>query len=252
MYEFIWDGKPEKINRDILTMGYESGGLKMIDLDNFINSLKICWIKRMIEAENDAILNKIYINSLSSFGGKLLFECNISEDDICRITPNSILNDVLLSWCRCKSNVVIQSYRHEILWNNSNVKAGVNTIMFPNWFHNGIKVLKDIYDDASKKFYPFSRLREIYNLPEGDFLKYLTLTHRIPHSWKTNIKNENTNTPNPNTILRQLMNTKHTNKYVYNLLQKKRKHPDKKSETKWAEQFHEENLNWKTIYGIQA
>ena len=93
--------------------------------------------------------------------------------------------------------------------------------MFPNWFHNGIKVLKDIYDDASKKFYPFSRLREIYNLPEGDFLKYLTLTHSIPHSWKTNIKNENTNTPNPNTILRQLINTKHTNKYVYNLLQKK-------------------------------
>ena len=44
------------------------------------------------------------------------------------------------------------------------------------------------------------------------------------------------------------MNTKHTYKYVYNLLQKKRKHPDKKSETKWAEQFHDENLNWKTIY----
>ena len=129
-----------------------------------------------------------------------MFECNISEDDICRITQNRFLNDVLLSWCRCKSNVVIQSYRHEILWNNSNVKAGVYTIMFPNWFHNGIKVLKDIYDDASKKFYPFSRLREIYNLPEGDFLKYLTLTHSIPHSWKTNIKNENTNTPNPNTI----------------------------------------------------
>ena len=74
------------------------------------------------------------------------------------------------------------------------------------------------------------------------------MTHSIPQSWKTNIKNENTNTPNPNTILRQLMNTKHTNKYVYNLLQKKRKHPDKKSETKWAEQFHDENLNWKTIY----
>ena len=110
--------------------------------------------------------------------------------------------------------------------------------MFSNWFHNGIKVLKDIYDDASKKFYPFSRLRDIYNLPEGDFLKYLTLIHSIPHSWKTSIKNENTNTPNPNTILGQLMNTKHTNKYVYNLLQKKRKHPDKKSDTKWAEQFH--------------
>ena len=142
-----------------------------------------------------------------------MFECNISEDDICKITQNRFLNDVLLSWYRCKSNVVIQSYRHEILWNNSNIKAGANTIMFSSWFHNGIKVFKNIYDDASEKFYPFSRLREIYNLPEGDFLKYLTLIHSIhvPHSWKTNIKNENTNTTNPHTIVRQLMNTKHTN-----------------------------------------
>ena len=36
---------------------------------------------------------------------------------------------------------------------NSNIKADVNTIMFSNWFHNGIKVFKDIYDDASKKIF---------------------------------------------------------------------------------------------------
>ena len=78
MYEFIWDGKPEKNKRDIVTMGYKSWGLKMIGLVNFISALKICWIKRMIEADNDVILNKIYINNLSSFGGKLLFECNVS------------------------------------------------------------------------------------------------------------------------------------------------------------------------------
>ena len=40
MYEFIWDGKPENNKRDIVTMGYESGGLKMIGLDNFISALK--------------------------------------------------------------------------------------------------------------------------------------------------------------------------------------------------------------------
>ena len=64
MYEFIWDGKPEKIKRDILTMGYENGGLKMIDIDNFIKALKVCWIKWMIEADNDSILNRIYIYNL--------------------------------------------------------------------------------------------------------------------------------------------------------------------------------------------
>ena len=39
-YEFIWEGKRENIKRDILTMGYENGGLKMIDPDNFIKTFK--------------------------------------------------------------------------------------------------------------------------------------------------------------------------------------------------------------------
>ena len=63
----------KKIKRDILTIGYESGGLKMIDLDNFIKSLKICWIKRMVEAENDAILNRIYIHNLHPLGETFLW-----------------------------------------------------------------------------------------------------------------------------------------------------------------------------------
>ena len=101
MYEFIWVGKPEKIKRDILTMGYENGGLKMIDIDNFIKALKVCWIKRMIEADNDSILNRILIYNLRAFGGNLLFECNISENDICKFTQNIFLKDVLSAWCKC-------------------------------------------------------------------------------------------------------------------------------------------------------
>ena len=41
----------------------------MIDLDYFIKSLKVCWIKRMIGANNDSMLNRIYIYNLRSFGG---------------------------------------------------------------------------------------------------------------------------------------------------------------------------------------
>ena len=56
--------------------------------------------------------------------------------------------------------------------------------------------------------------------PNFNYLKYLTLIHSIPHSWKTNIKSKNTNTPNPQTILRPF-NEHKTHQYVYNLLQKK-------------------------------
>ena len=69
-------------------MDYEKGGLKMIDLETFIKSLKICWIKRMIESEDNGILKNIYLSKLKPFGGKLLFECNFSENDIHRFTQN--------------------------------------------------------------------------------------------------------------------------------------------------------------------
>ena len=38
MYEFILNSKPVKIKRDVLTMDYEKGGLKMIDLETFMIS----------------------------------------------------------------------------------------------------------------------------------------------------------------------------------------------------------------------
>ena len=52
-YDFLWDSEPAKIKRETLTMYYEKGGLKMIGLETFIKSLKICWIKRMIESEDN-------------------------------------------------------------------------------------------------------------------------------------------------------------------------------------------------------
>ena len=82
MYDFIWDSQPAKIIRDVLTMDYEKGGLKMIDLEIFMKSLEICWIKRMIESEDDGLLKNLYLNKLNQFGGKLLFESNYSENEI--------------------------------------------------------------------------------------------------------------------------------------------------------------------------
>ena len=248
MYDFLWDSKPAKIKREILTMDYEKGGLKMIDLETFIKSLKICWIKRMIESEDNGILKNIYLSKLKPFGGKLLFECNFSENDIHRFTQNIFLKDILAAWCKCIENPVISSYRHEILWNNSNVKVEGNTIMYTNWFSNGIKYFEDVYDITAKALYSYRRLREKYNLPEGDFLKYLTLIHSMPNAWKTNIKNENVNIPKRPSILDQITKSKQTNQYTYKLLMKKKLPPERKSEQKWIEQFSDENLNWNNIY----
>ena len=49
MFTFIWDKKPDKIKRKVLYQDYSKGGLKMLDLQKFILSLKSSWITRILD-----------------------------------------------------------------------------------------------------------------------------------------------------------------------------------------------------------
>ena len=90
--------------------------------------------------------------------------------------------------------------------------------MYKNWDQAGIKYLKDIYDYTTKKIYSFETLRDFYNFPCHDILKYIRLIQNIPNNWKRQLEDENINVPCASTILNQLLNVRHTNKFIYNIL----------------------------------
>ena len=110
--------------------------------------------------------------------------------------------------------------------------------MYTNWFSNGIKYSEDVYDITAKALYSYKRLSEKYNLPECDFLKYLTLIYSIPNAWKTNIKKENVNIPKRPSIVDQIKKSKQTNQYTYKLLMKKKLPPERNLETKVDRTIH--------------
>ena len=82
MYAFIWENKPEKVKRSTLTQEYEMGGIKMVDIEKFIQWLKISWIKRILNQNSNSVIQKIYLNKLNKYGNKLYFECDFYELDI--------------------------------------------------------------------------------------------------------------------------------------------------------------------------
>ena len=51
-YYFLWDGKPDKVKRNVIINEYSDGGLKMIDLLSFNKSLKTIWIKKYLDKTN--------------------------------------------------------------------------------------------------------------------------------------------------------------------------------------------------------
>ena len=78
MYDFIWKRKPDKIKQEILTSDYDKGGLRIIDKEKFIWSLKISWVKRILQTESNSLLKHLYENVFKQFGGNIFLNA-ISE-----------------------------------------------------------------------------------------------------------------------------------------------------------------------------
>ena len=53
-FKFLWDGKGDKIKRDIMISEYEDGGLKMIDIRLFTQALNLSWVRSYLDKGNEA------------------------------------------------------------------------------------------------------------------------------------------------------------------------------------------------------
>ena len=100
MYSYLWDGKPDKIKRDIIIQDYKNGGLKMIDIESKIAGLKSTWVHRIIYNSNSVIV-RLYKTHLKQLGENLFFECNMQTKDVDELNISStFLKDVLYSWTK--------------------------------------------------------------------------------------------------------------------------------------------------------
>ena len=84
-YKFIWSNKPDKIKRDIIRLPNREGGLKMIDIEAFMKSLKATWIRRLLRSNNPPWLKLLKVETslcstkLSQFGPHYLSQITKSE-----------------------------------------------------------------------------------------------------------------------------------------------------------------------------
>ena len=114
MFDFIWENKPDIISRDTITNNYSKGGLKMIDIDKFIISLKASWVKRLFysDTENDSPLKCYYEQKLNEFGANLIFESSLSQSDVKSLFNKCyFLQDIILSWMLIKKYSQHSNYR---------------------------------------------------------------------------------------------------------------------------------------------
>ena len=250
MYAFLWDNKPGKIKREILTKDYDQGGIKMIDLQKFINSLKCSWVKRLLETNDENPLKNIYLEHLNKYGGKLIFECNMSEIDInSYFKKNAFLKDILNAWRTIfKTQLTSISYS-SIIWNNSSIRSGHKPLFYRTWLEKGIQSYGDIFDLRTKTFYTFDMMQHLYGIPNTDYMKYLSLTNSIPPDAKLHIRDTN-NTPPPTTnMLNKILTCQKPTKLLYTY-QIKLNEVEMKQTRKWETILEDRNIPWNKIFQL--
>jgi len=78
-YDFLWDGKSDKIKRKVMINDFKDGGLRMLDTESFNKALKCSWVKKYLDDENKGKWKLFLDLELECFGGKMFFTYNLGK-----------------------------------------------------------------------------------------------------------------------------------------------------------------------------
>ena len=65
LYTFLWKGK-DKVTRASTINSYEEGGIKMVDIESLIKSLRLSWLRRIF-GDNSGAWKKLPLIHLERF-----------------------------------------------------------------------------------------------------------------------------------------------------------------------------------------
>ena len=175
-YNFLWDNKNDKIKREQISKPYNQGGLNMVDITAFIQSLKLSWIRKFIYSETKPwyllLKNEIeYPLLLLNLGYEY-------TNKIMNKTQNQFWKDILLSWSTFQKKMPINKFTvltHPLWYNPSLTKT---PLMNTAWYNNGIRTVSDMID-PNGNLYSHETICTNYKVPKLDFLTYHKLNKSI-------------------------------------------------------------------------
>ena len=151
-YDFLWSGKSEKVKRSTLIHFYELGGIPMVDVEYYINMLKIKWVMFLLSTDraNWKIVPRYF---LDKYGDNfLIFNMNLPTF---RMLHKSFKNlpdfyiDIIKTWTLYKNLLsttptTFLEIRKQIIWGNKFIKFQKRSLFFKRWIDSGLIFVNDI------------------------------------------------------------------------------------------------------------
>ena len=170
IFSYLWQNKPDKIKRTIVCQDYKQGGLKMIDIKCYIQSLKLCWVERLFSSTKSC-WKYVFEETISPIYKIAKFGTGWCKH-ISTVVSNKFWIEILQTWTTfsdklqtCKSEIDVLSTP---IWYNTSISK--QNLFFPKWFKNGIEYVGDVVD-SNMNFIDSNCLEQKYHIKSSNFLE---------------------------------------------------------------------------------
>jgi hypothetical protein len=151
-YKFIWNNKKDKIKRNTIISEYKHGGLKMLDINSFIQAQKVMWIKRLTSSD-DASWKALPLLCLDEILGINTLKCPTFTITQPKNFPDFYW-EMIQTWNKIKN--ITESIdtpfdiRRQCLWLNENITINKQQINWDKWREKGINIIHDIMNNKGE------------------------------------------------------------------------------------------------------
>ena len=147
---FIWRGRPSEIKHTSLIADYVDGGYKDVHIATKLESLKIMWIRCMLE-------NNFHVWKAIShtFDIPKLFHNNFQPSQTCKNKINlypKFYQELISLWEKVciKEPVDPAEIFSQSIWNNHFLQKQDSTLFYPELYRRGVSSIRDMVDEHGK------------------------------------------------------------------------------------------------------
>ena len=175
-YSFIWKGKPPKIKRRTLEANIEQGGLKMVNVERFEQTLKVKWLKKILQSPEtwtDVPL-KYEIDKICRYGQDY-------AKNILQTIKNPFWSSMIIATAsfQQKLNELYPNNNvlEEPIWFNPNLKIP----FIRKWDNKGLRKIGDLFNDLGR-IKSREQLMKDFNLTIN-FIDFTRISRAIPQNY---------------------------------------------------------------------
>ena len=249
LFDFLWNG-PAKIKKNVVIKDYSEGGLRMVNIACFIQSLKCTWMRRMFLTNGKWISTVEHLFDL----GKIVNCGNHYPETLSEKTTNKFWKDVLMSYAKFEKVVSANNPNglDSPLFYNEKLKIGSQSFFFRSWYDKGIRLISDVY--KNDHMMEINELEDIFKL-KINHLHYLGVSAVVNKYLKAIGKKSCDNTPHKTicttgphipTHTKLLLKSTSGSKHIYDTLNMNADTPT--SKMKWNNLYKITEENWKYFY----